>query len=364
MKKRGKPEAGGAYAAAGVDIDAQERALAEVRKLARTTFTPGVISELGLFGGLFRPDLAGLEEPVLVASADGVGTKLAVARMAGDFTTVGRDLVNHCVNDVLVQGARPLFFLDYVGAGRLEPREMVDLVRGVADGCRENGVALIGGETAEMPGFYAAGDYELVGFIVGIVERARILDGSRVTAGDVLLGLPSTGMHTNGYTLARRILFERLGLGLGDRLPGARQEKVRVGEWLLRPHRSYLAALSPLLGHGGLHALAHITGGGLSDNLPRVLPEGLCAEVRFGSWEIPEPFRILQDRGDVELEEMFRVFNMGIGMVAVVARESVAETVAALTRAGERVWPIGLVREGERGVVFDLGLTEAGDDGE
>ncbi len=311
-----------------------------------------------MFGGLFRPDLAGLEEPVLVASADGVGTKLAVARQAGDFTTVGRDLVNHCVNDILVQGARPLFFLDYVGAGKLEPREMVDLVRGVADGCRDNGVALLGGETAEMPGFYAPGDYELVGFVVGVVDRGRILDGSRVTAGDVLLGLPSAGLHTNGYTLARHVLFERMGLKLSDKLPGARQEKIRVGEWLLRPHRSYLAALAPLLEHPGLHALAHVTGGGLADNVPRVLPEGLCAEIRVGSWEVPEPFRILQDRGDVELEEMFRVFNMGIGMVAVVARDAVAAVSGALARSGERAWPIGLVREGERGVVFDLGLTE------
>jgi phosphoribosylformylglycinamidine cyclo-ligase len=347
-----------AYAAAGVDIDAQERGLEGVRKLARTTFTPGVLADIGLFGGLFKPDLAGLAEPVLVASADGVGTKLAVARMAGDFSTVGHDLVNHCVNDILVQGARPLFFMDYVGAGALEPAKLVELVRGVADGCRENGCALLGGETAEMPGFYQKGDYELVGFIVGLADRGRLLDGARVAAGDVLLGLPSTGLHTNGYSLARRILFDQLGLELGDRLPGAKQEKLRVGEWLLRPHRSYLAAFSPLLDHPGLHALAHITGGGLTDNLPRVLPDHLIAEIRFGSWEIPEPFRVLQDKGDIELEEMFRVFNMGIGMVAVVARDAVGEISGALARVGERAWPIGTVREGARGVVYDLGLTE------
>jgi phosphoribosylformylglycinamidine cyclo-ligase len=349
---------GSAYAAAGVDIDAQERGLEGVKRLARSTFTPGVIADIGLFGGLFRPDLAGLAEPVLVASADGVGTKLAVARMAGDFSTVGRDLVNHCVNDILVQGATPLFFLDYVGAGALEPERLVDLVRGVADGCRENGCALLGGETAEMPGFYQPGDYELVGFIVGLADRSRLLDGTRVAAGDVLLGLPSSGLHTNGYSLARRILFDQLGLRLDDRLPGAKQEKLRVGEWLLRPHRSYLAALRPLLDHSGLHALAHVTGGGLTDNLPRVLREGLAAEIRFGSWEIPEPFRILQERGDVELEEMFRVFNMGIGMVVVAARDTVGEISGALARAGERAWPIGTVREGARGVVYDLGATE------
>ncbi|MBZ0090578.1 MAG: phosphoribosylformylglycinamidine cyclo-ligase, partial [Thermoanaerobaculia bacterium] len=313
-----RSEQPGAYAAAGVDIEAQDRALREVKKLARATFTPGVLTEIGSFGGMFRPDLADLAEPVLVASADGVGTKLAVARMAGDFSTVGRDLVNHCVNDILVQGARPLFFLDYVGAGKLDPREMVSLVRGVADGCRDNGCALLGGETAEMPGFYQAGDYELVGFIVGLVDRARVLDGTRVVAGDVLLGLPSAGLHTNGYSLARRILFDQLELKLSDRLPGAK-DKLKVGEWLLAPHLSYLAPLAPLLAHPGLHALAHVTGGGLTDNLPRVLREGLHAEIRFGAWEIPEPFRILQKEGDVELEEMLRVFNMGIGMVAVVA---------------------------------------------
>jgi len=346
----------GAYAAAGVDIEAQDRALREVGKLARATFTTGVLTEIGSFGGMFRPDLAGLAEPVLVASADGVGTKLAVARMAGDFSTVGRDLVNHCVNDILVQGARPLFFLDYVGAGKLDPREMVSLVRGVADGCRENGCALLGGETAEMPGFYQPGDYELVGFIVGLVDRPKVLDGTRVAAGDVLLGLPSAGLHTNGYSLARRILFDQLKLKLGDRLPGATQ-KLKVGDWLLAPHLSYLAPLAPLLAHPGLHALAHVTGGGLTDNLPRVLREGLHAEVRFGAWEIPEPFRILQKEGDVELEEMFHVFNMGIGMVAVVAPDALAEISRRLREAGQRALPIGIVRAGGAGVVYDLGGT-------
>jgi phosphoribosylformylglycinamidine cyclo-ligase len=352
-----KPKRPGAYAAAGVDIDAQERGLERVKQLARATAVPGVLSEIGLFGGLFRPELAGLEEPVLVASADGVGTKLAVARMAGDFSTVGRDLVNHCVNDVLVQGATPLFFLDYVGAGALDPDKLVELVRGVADGCRENGCALLGGETAEMPGFYAAGDYELVGFVVGIVDRKRILDGRAVRAGDVLLGLPSAGLHTNGYSLARRILFDRLGLSLADRMPGD-ERKRRVGEWLLAPHLSYLASLKPLIGHAALHALAHVTGGGLTDNVPRVLPRGLQAEIRFGSWEVPGAYRALQREGDVELEEMLRVFNMGIGMVAIVDPQGLPEISRRLAGAGQRALPIGLVREGDRGVVYDLGLTE------
>jgi phosphoribosylformylglycinamidine cyclo-ligase len=345
-----------AYAAAGVNIAAQDEGLRAVKQLARSTFTPGVLSEIGSFGGLFRPDLTGLEEPVLVASADGVGTKLAVARMAGDYSTVGRDLVNHCVNDILVQGARPLFFLDYVGAGVLEPAKMIELVRGVADGCRENGCALLGGETAEMPGFYQPGDYELVGFIVGIADRARVLTGARVVDGDILLGLPSAGLHTNGYSLARRILFDQLGLRLKDRFPGA-ESKVKVGEWLLAPHVSYLAPLSPILAEPGLHALAHITGGGLTDNLPRVLPQGLGAEIRLGSWEVPEPYQVMQDKGDVELEEMYRVFNMGIGMVAIVAPEATVEISRRLKAAGQRALPIGRVVAGASGVVYNLGLT-------
>src|SRR5437764_7104326 len=221
-----KTSGSSAYREAGVDIDAQEKGLAKVKKLARATFTPGVLSEIGSFGGLFRPDLAGMAEPVLVASADGVGTKLAVAKLAGDYSSVGRDLVNHCVNDILVQGAEPLFFLDYVGAGVLEPAKMVELVQGVADGCRENGCALLGGETAEMPGFYQPGDYELVGFIVGLVDRPKVLDGSQVAAGDVLVGLPSSGLHTNGYSLARKIVFEKAALGIADKAPWDRKRTV------------------------------------------------------------------------------------------------------------------------------------------
>jgi phosphoribosylformylglycinamidine cyclo-ligase len=350
-----------AYARAGVDIDAQERALAQVKKLARKTFTRGVLSEIGGFGGLFRPDLGGLDEPVLVASADGVGTKLALARMAGDFSTVGRDLVNHCVNDVLVQGARPLFFLDYVGAGALEPAKLVELVSGLAAACAENGCALLGGETAEMPGFYRPGDYELVGFIVGMVDRDAILDGSRVAPRDVLLGLPSSGLHTNGYSLARRIVLEEQGLSLGAPAPwaeGRGRRRATVGAELLEPHLSYLKPLAPLLGHPGLHALAHVTGGGLTDNLPRVLPRGCRAEIRVGSWPIPELFHWLEERGGVDGEEMFRVFNMGVGMVAVVAPEALRELLAALRAAGQKAWSIGTVQEGGRGVVYDLGARE------
>ena len=236
-------EKGSAYAEAGVDIDAQDKALAKIKKLVRSTSTDGVLSELGSFGGLFRPALAGMKEPVLVASADGVGTKLMIARQVGDFSTVGQDLVNHCVNDILVQGARPLFFMDYVGAGVLEPKEVVDLVSGVASACRENGCALLGGEMAEMPGFYDPGEYELVGFILGMVDRPAILDGSRVRPRDLLIGLPSSGLHTNGYSLVRKIVFDDLGLSIGDRFPGS-EIKDRVGKVLMSTHRTYLPAVA------------------------------------------------------------------------------------------------------------------------
>ncbi len=343
-----------AYAEAGVNIDAQEQGLAGIKRLARSTYTPNVLSDIGSFGGLFRLDVKSGDQPVLVASADGVGTKLVVAKMAGDYSTVGRDLVNHCVNDILVQGATPLFFLDYVGAGVLEPEQMVALVRGVADGCRENGCALLGGETAEMPGFYKPGDYELVGFIVGSVDRPRLLNGSRVREKDVLVGLPSAGLHTNGYSLARTILFDRLRLGLGDRLPGA-ESKRSVQEHLLAPHLSYLAPLRPLLEHPGLHAMAHITGGGLTDNVPRVLPAGTHASIRVGSWDVPELFRILQDGGGVSDEEMLRVFNLGIGMVLFVDPGALREILACLRDAGQKSWVIGTVQPGGQGVVYDLG---------
>ena len=348
-----------AYAEAGVDIDAQDKALARIKKLVRSTATEGVMSEVGGFGGLFRPTLEGLEKPVLVASADGVGTKLMVARMVGDFSTVGTDLVNHCVNDILVQGARPLFFLDYVGAGALEPRQVVDLVKGVANACKTNGCALLGGEMAEMPGFYEVGDYELVGFIVGLVDRDRILDGSKVRPRDLLIGLPSSGLHTNGYSLARRIVFDQLGLSPSDPLPGA-SSGARVGPVLLTPHRTYLPALEPLLDHPGLHAMAHITGGGLTDNLPRVLPSGMRAEVRVGTWKIPEIFLFLQEHGEIDTEEMFRVFNMGVGMVLVVDPDHAGEILALLRQQRERAFPIGTVQKGGSGVVYDLGTVDVG----
>ena len=332
-----------AYRAAGVDLAAQERALAGIGALVKSTFTKGVLGGPGGFGGLFAvPD--SLREPVLVASADGVGTKLAVARMAGDFSTVGADLVNHCVNDILVQGAKPLFFLDYVGAGRLDAGHMTSLLRGVAGACVDNGCALLGGETAEMPGFYQRGDYELVGFIVGALERGAILDGSRVRAGDLLIGLASAGLHTNGFSLARRAFFDLAGLDLASRLPGSERT---VRDVLLAPHLSYLQLLEPVLGDPRLHALAHITGGGLTDNLPRVLPPGLGAEIKLGSWRVPEEFAAIQRLAEVHAEEMYRVFNMGVGMVLVVDSPAAPCFLTGLKEAGAQAFLLGSVEPGE-----------------
>lgn len=334
------------YRDAGVDIDAANRTKAGIASLVASTRTPAVLSELGSFAGLCRVP-SGLRAPVLVASTDGVGTKLKIAFLTGRHDTVGHDLVNHCVNDVLVAGAQPLFFLDYVGMGRLEPGTVEALVMGVAEGCRENGCALLGGETAEMPDFYAAGEYDLAGTLVGVVEEERILGSARVRVGDRLVALASLGLHTNGYSLARKVLLERMGLTVEDRFPGADES---VGEVLLRSHRSYLAALRPALGRDGLHALAHVTGGGLLENLPRVLPPGARARVERGSWEVPAVFRTLQEHGAIADEEMFRAFNMGVGMVAVVAPEAVDEVVRDAGRAGVDAWLVGEVRPGDPGV--------------
>ena len=284
--------------------------------------------------------------------------------MAGDYSTVGRDLVNHCVNDILVQGARPLFFLDYVGAGTLDPRAMEQLVRGVADGYRENGCALLGGETAEMPGFYQPGDYELVGFVVGLVDRKNILDGSRVRQGDLILGLPAAGLHTNGYSLARRVFFGELGLEVGDRSP-EQDCKRTVGELLLAPHRSYLSAVEPLLGHPGLHALAHITGGGLTDNLPRVLPRKSHAQIKVGAWEIPEVFHLIQKHGGVDNRRDVSRLQHGRRDDAIPwIRRPPPTSLARLRDAKQKAVPIGTVQGGGSGVglrsAANRGVTRRG----
>jgi phosphoribosylformylglycinamidine cyclo-ligase len=337
-------QSGGAYQRAGVDIDAQDAALDRIKGLVASTRTAGVLSELGSFGGLFSLSESRASEPILVASADGVGTKLMVARMAGDYSTVGQDLVNHCVNDILVQGAEPLFFMDYVGAGVLEPEAVVDLVKGVTAGCRENGCALLGGETAEMPGFYAPGDYELVGFVVGLVDRPKLLDGSRVKPGDRLIGLRSSGLHTNGYSLARRIFFDELGLGVDDPIPGLDDGR-SVGRHLLDVHRSYLPALREHIGDPAVHGLAHITGGGLTDNLPRLLPEGTRAVIDTGAWEVPPIFRVMEEKGGVSRPEMLRVFNMGIGMVVLAEAEEASRLVGELQEKGEEPVLLGSIEE-------------------
>jgi phosphoribosylformylglycinamidine cyclo-ligase len=328
------------YRQSGVDIDAGNETVRRIKSLARSTFTSGVLSEIGSFGGLFKLDHAGLREPVLVSSADGVGTKLKVAFMTGRHDTVGADLVNHCVNDILVQGARPLFFLDYLATGRLSPEIAEQVVAGVARGCRENGCALLGGETAEMPGFYADGEYDLAGFIVGLVDRERIVDGGSIVAGDALIGLPSAGLHTNGYSLARRVFFEVCGLKANTPV---RELRGTVGDALLAPHRSYLAGVQPALDAGLVKGMAHITGGGITDNLPRTLPDGCAAAIDLQSWEVPQVFRYLQDRGHVPADDMFRTFNMGVGFILVCAAADEARLTAVLTEAGERPIPLGQV---------------------
>ena len=318
------------YRAAGVDIAEADRVLDRIRPLVDSTRRAEVLSEVGHFGGLFRLDASRHRHPVLVASTDGVGTKLRLAKEAGRHEGPGYDLVSHCINDILVQGAEPLFFLDYLAMGRLDAEVAEGVVRGIVAACREFGVALLGGETAEMPGFYPAGDYDLAGTIVGVVEEDRIVDGSSVAAGDVLLGLPSDGLHTNGYSLARAVVRDRLGLGVGDTLPGL---GVPVADALLERHRCYLPTIRPLLRGGRLGAMAHITGGGITGNLPRVLPEETVAEVDLGSFELPPLFRLLADAGPVAEAEMLRTFNCGVGFVVVVATSNETAVRSALPDA-------------------------------
>jgi len=335
------------YGSAGVNLDASDDAKKRIKKLVESTFTAGAVGAFGGFGGMFRLP-TGLRKPVLVASADGVGTKVKVAIEARRHDTVGRDLVNHCVNDILVQGARPLFFLDYVAFGQLDPVVLESVVSGIATGCRENGCSLIGGETAEMPGVYTPPDYDLAGFIVGYVEEDAVLGASRVRPDDVLIGLPSAGLHTNGYSLARKIVAERLKLGVRDRFPG---EDGTVADVLLAEHRSYLPALGGVLDR--VHAMAHITGGGLPGNLDRVLPGSLDAIVDRGSWKVPGIFEILADSGKVERDEMFRTFNMGVGMVAITAPGDAAAVMAAAARAGVTGFVLGWLRSGTGRVVLN-----------
>jgi len=336
------------YKDAGVDIPAAEAAKTRIKALAQATFSPSVLTEIGAFGGMFRADFASYQEPVLVASTDGVGTKIQVAIAAGVHDTVGYDLVAHCVDDILVQGAQPLFFMDYIAVGKMDPDRIEAIVRGFARACSEFGCPLIGGETAEMPGTYAAHDYDLAGFIVGVVDKKKALPQG-VREGDLLLGLPSAGLHTNGYSLARRVLFEVQGFRIDTSLDTL---GCTVGDALLAPHRSYLAALDPLLARGKIRALAHITGGGFPGNIPRVLPVGLAARIRADAWPVPPLFTLIQKAGSVSDEEMFRTFNMGIGMVLVVSPQDLHDVEHSLERRGESSFLLGSLVPGS-GVIFE-----------
>lgn len=332
------------YAQSGVNIDTANEAKKRIRKLARATFTPGVLTDIGSFGALFRFEQDRYREPLLVSSCDGVGTKLKIAFMTGIHNTVGYDLVSHCVSDILVQGARPLFFLDYIACGKLESEVVEQVVSGLARGCREMRCALIGGETAEMPDFYAPGEYDLAGFIVGVVDRSRLIDGSHIRAGDRLLGIASAGLHTNGYSLARRLFFERLGLHHGDIVP---ELGASVADLLLASHRSYFSLLEPLLDTGTLKGMAHITGGGITENLPRILPPGTAAEIRKGSWPVLPIFDYLQRKGGIEEAEMYRTFNMGIGMILVVSPEDTDAVGRHFAARNESCFELGEIVDGD-----------------
>jgi len=338
------------YADAGVDIDRANRTKQRIKYLARKTFTRGVLSEIGGFGGLFAVDKTKWVDPVLVASVDGVGTKLKVAFEMGLHSTVGADLVNHCVNDIAVQGAAPLFFMDYLATGKLEPSIAEKIVEGIADACKHNGCALIGGETAEMPGFYPDGEYDLAGFIVGVVERDRVITGKDVQIGDVIVGLPSNGLHTNGYSLARKLLFEVAHYSPEDYV---NQIKGKVGNELMRTHKSYWPALRKLIDAQCVSALAHITGGGITENLPRMLPRGTAAAIDLGSWPIPPLFEHLRELGNVPQDEMLRTFNMGLGMLLVIPLAKFKKAQTVLERVGEKAYTVGRIVKGERRVIYN-----------
>lgn len=337
------------YRDAGVDIDAANEALNTMKDLVKRTFNENVLQDIGTFGAMFRFDGAAMEEPVLVSSVDGVGTKLKLAFMTGKHDTVGIDLVSHCVNDILVQGAKPLFFLDYLAIGQLKPQVVVDVVRGLSIGCRHSGCALVGGETAEMPDMYRPGEYDLAGTIVGVVDRKRIIDGERIEPGDALIGLPSSGLHTNGYSLARKICFEVAGMKPEDEMPGVGRS---VADALLEPHTSYAKLMQIVMKIVDVRGMAHITGGGITENLPRTLPRHTAAEIDLGAWTVQPVFRFLQEQGGVEPREMLRTFNCGIGLVFVVPAEQAEKAVNAVDQAGREAMVIGHVTEGNREVHY------------
>lgn len=337
------------YSDAGVNIDAANAATEKIKELARSTFNARTLSEIGSFGGMFQGSFPDMAEPVLVASADGVGTKLKIAFLTETHNTIGRDLVNHCVNDILVQGARPLFFLDYIATGMLAPDVVAAIVEGISRGCVENGCVLLGGETAEMPGFYTEGEYDVAGFIVGVVDRARVIDGKRVSVGDTVLALPSAGLHTNGYSLARKLFFEVAGYNADTHLA---ELNATVGAALLEEHRSYLPAMDGLLDTGRIKGLAHITGGGLLENIPRILPSGTSVAIARGTWPVLPVFTLMQQLGHIPDSEMYRTFNMGVGLVIICAAEDAEAIQSHFARRDEPCYEIGRVVEGNREVII------------
>ncbi len=335
------------YADVGVDISQAGRTKKRIAALARRTFTPAVLGGIGGFGALYALDRRAAKSPVLVASSDGAGTKLKIAFATGRHRTVATDLVNHCVNDIAVLGARPLFFLDYIGSGRLDPAVIEQIVSGLSDGCRAHGCSLIGGETAEMPGFYADGEYDLAGFIVGLVERGKVLTGSRIRAGNLLIGLPSVGLHTNGYSLARKLLLEMAGYRLDEKIPRLNRT---AAEELLQRHRSYARPIHALQDAGLLRGAAHITGGGIPGNLPRILPRGLHARIDTGSWPQLPLFPLLREIGNVPDDDMWQTFNMGLGMILVIPRRALDEASAVLRKVRQKFFVIGSIAKGSSGV--------------
>ena len=342
-----------AYKESGVDIDAAMETKKHIKELVRSTFGTEVLTDIGAFGGLFKPDFTGIVDPVLVSSADGVGTKLKVAYMTNRHNTVGADLVNHCCNDILVMGARPLFFLDYLAYAQHDDTVVSAVIAGIAEACRTNGCALVGGEMAELPDVYHPGEYDLAGVIVGVVGQHNIPDVSMVYEGDVILGLASTGLHTNGYTLARKLVFQTAGLTTDDILPGTGQT---VADALLAVHRSYVSSLLPLVNDAGLHALAHITGGGFPGNVNRSLPPELDAVIDIDSWEVPPLFRFLAETGNLSEYDQYRTFNMGIGMVVLAAEKEACRITEILRESGESVYTIGRVVSGTQEVRLVHGL--------
>ena len=347
------------YRDAGVDIDAADEAVGRIKDIVGKTFDDHVLCDIGRFGAMYRFDPSDMDEPVLVSSVDGVGTKLKLAFMTGRHDTVGIDIVSHCVNDILVQGAKPLFFLDYLGVGKVEPDVIEEIVRGLANGCRYAGCALIGGEIAELPDMYRPGEYDIAGTIVGVVDRSKVVDGSKIRAGDKVLGFASTGLHTNGYTLARKICFEVAGLTCDDPMPGVGRT---VGEILLEPHKTYAKIVQVLCQVVEVKGMSHVTGGGITDNLPRTLPEELGAEVDLDAWEALPVFEYLQKTGNVADLEMLRTFNMGMGFLLVVSPDEVDQALSAAEQAGEPLRVIGTVVDDNNGVTYRGTLHYAASD--